>query len=135
MLVRETVFAVVIVVAGCGATYHRPDWTRVPRSSGLDPKSRLADLTRSQLAALCAWKIEVLGGYGKRYVCNQTKAVTTYTRSQCRQLSAPTSDRCSATVGDDERCVIAISADPCEKDWGRTVECGRVIRNCWAPRR
>jgi hypothetical protein len=134
MRAERIVFAVV-VVAGCGATYHRPDWTRVPRSSGLDPKTRLADLSSSQLQALCAWKIEVLGGYGKRYVCSQTRTVATSTRSYCRQLSAPTSDRCSATVGEDERCVIAISANPCEKDWGRSSQCGNVIRNCWGSRR
>jgi hypothetical protein len=129
------VVGIVLALAGCFSSYHPPDWTRIPRSSGLAPTARLAGLTSDQLRALCEWKATVLGGFDRQYRCDPAHFFATYTRDACGAVKAPPADRCAATVADDERCIVRVSSNPCfGEDWASLPECTAVMRDCWRKR-
>lgn len=129
------------VCSACASPYHPPDWTKVPRTSGVEGSTNLADLTTGQREALCIWTSSVLGGFGKRYECSLkpcdgrdeecavSRRFSTATRGKCRRLPPVTRRDCKATVADNERCAVLISSDPCV-DWASHPEC-RAIFSCW----
>jgi hypothetical protein len=129
MLWRLSVLLVTAVCCGCFATYHPPDWTRIPRTSGLEPSTKLVDLTADERETLCVWKVTVFGGFGKRYGCGKSRRVSTYTRDDCRHVKAPPQGKCVATVAEDERCAVRLSSNACV-DWGSVPEC-TIVRRCW----
>jgi len=126
---------------GCVSTYHPPDWTQVPKTSSVDGSTMLAELTPEQREALCVWKATVLGGFGKKYEClpkpcksgecEVTIRVWTGTRDRCRHEPAAKAE-CKATVADDERCMVRMSANVCARDWRSEPECSAVF-SCWRP--
>src|SRR5262245_45764978 len=96
-------FALMMGVAGasCGDS-SLPD---PGPSSGLDPNTRLVDLSAADVGTLCDWVAGRFGGYGEGVTCSDGLTVSArQTRELCLmdyQIAAPS---CTVTVGDVQTC-------------------------------
>jgi hypothetical protein len=73
---------------------------------GVDPNTRLVDLTNEQAAELCDWMAGLYGGYGATHPCS-TGSVQFYTSKEIC-VTVNLSFTCpTATVGDLETCELS----------------------------
>jgi len=80
--------------------------------SGVDGSQSLADLSDGEKGALCDWVAGTEGGYGKVYTCDGSDvSIAKNDRAAC---VAAIPQGCSATVGQVENCVRAVSGDACQ---------------------
>jgi hypothetical protein len=82
-------------------------------SSGLDPSSRIPDLTDAQAGALCDWIAGRFGGYGQGVTCaDGTTLSARQSRELCMMDFQSTSSSCTATVSDLQDCTNGAVAQP-----------------------
>jgi hypothetical protein len=99
--VRHACVVLALVACGGGGGTARPN---------VDGNKRLADLTPSELDALCSWEEATTGG-ARTVDCGGGLTVTFKSKAQCAAALPPAS--CQATVGQTEDCIDALDANPC----------------------
>lgn len=98
-------------------------------SSGVDSNKTIVSMSASERMTFCEWAIEEQGGAGTTHNCGDF-TLTVQTVAECVGDFSNFSPTCTATVGQGESCVSAISANPCEL--GANSAC-QAIFACQAP--
>lgn len=83
-------------------------------SSGVSGSKKLADLSSSEIGALCDYTADVQGGYAVSKMCGDGITITTDTRAECVATLEATAASCTATVENAEACSEAIGEDLCK---------------------
>jgi len=93
------------LMASCGADLG-PALPDPGPSSGLDPETMLADLTKAEAIAFCDWTAGRFGGYGRGVTCaDGTTLSARQSEALCVMDWTTASPNCPLTVGDFEECV------------------------------
>lgn len=101
--------AVFTLLAACGGSAARVE------SSGLAETKQLSALTSTEIAALCSWAADYLGGDGVTVSCNGEAVAKANTAGCIQHLGAGHKQTgCTATVSDFEGVFKALAA--CEQE-------------------
>ena len=92
----------------------------------VDPAKRVNELSAVELAALCDWMANLLGGYDHLTECGSGVSVRTYKdQAECMRVLFPAG--CSILVAEFETCVVAqVPSQGCVYP---STAC-RALRNC-----
>ena len=72
----------------------------------VDPAKRANELSQGELAALCDWMANVLGGYDMETQCGSGISVRTHKdQAECMRIVFPAG--CAITVAEFETCIVA----------------------------
>ena len=93
----------------------------------IDRTKTVKSLSSMDVALLCDWETDRLGGYNHRTECNGFWVMTKMNQLACETMAASSaaSSACEATtVGDIEDCANAVKADLCD---GLPLACVNLI--------
>ena len=84
-------------------------------SSGIDQSRKANSLSSSEVTTFCRWALAEQGGAGHTVACGGGDVtITVPLQVACEASYNNLTSNCTATVGDAETCVHALSDDPCE---------------------
>jgi hypothetical protein len=90
-------------------------------ASGIAEDKPLDQLSLAETRSWCDWLAEALGGYGYRESCTSDATQAFPPRDQATCVESLMEHPCGATIGEQEDCIRAIAADPCN---GKTIAMG-----------